>query len=285
MNKLSREKRSQILGILVEGGSLRSANRMAEVSINTVTKLLLDLGRVCSDYQARTLVSLHCKRIQADEIWNFCYAKRKNVPDRLRGQFGYGDIWTFTAICADSKLIVSWLIGPRDGGSATEFMQDVAGRVLSRVQLTANGNAMYLSAVEDAFGVNVDFAQLQKVYGVSAEGETRYSPPECIGVRCDRIQGNPQQKHISTSYVERQNLTMRMGMRRYTRLTNAFSKKIENQAAAVALHFMHYNFCRIHKTLRVTPAMEAGVSNHVWTLEEVIDLLESSESAVQGSSN
>lgn len=213
-------------------------------------------------------------RIECDEIWQFCYAKAKNVPEDKRGTFGYGDVWTWTALDADSKLIVSWLVGGRDGGTAYAFMTDVAGRLRNRVQLTTDGHKVYVEAVEDAFGADVDYAMLTKMYGRVLENETRYSPAKIISSTTEVIKGNPNPKLISTSYVERQNLTMRMHIRRFTRLTNAFSKKVENHAAAVALHFMHYNFCRVHQTLRVTPAMEAGISSHVWSLTELVSLLD-----------
>jgi IS1 family transposase len=274
MNKLATAKRAAILGMLVEGNSLRATTRMADVSINTVTKLLVDLGAACAEYQDRVLVNLPCRRIQADEIWAFCYAKAKNVPTDKLGTFGYGDIWTWTAMCADTKLIPSWLVGRRDAGCAHALIQDLAGRLAHRVQLTTDGNRVYLSAVEDAFGSEIDYAMLVKVYGPEAGGETRYSPPVVLGAYPATVTGNPDPAYISTSYVERQNLTMRMQMRRFTRLTNGFSKKVENHAAAVSLHFMHYNFARIHKTLRVTPAMEAGVSDHVWSLAEIVGLLD-----------
>ena len=272
MNRLPTAKRAAILGMLVEGNSLRATTRMADVSINTVTKLLADLGAAAAEYQDRVLVNLSCKRIQADEIWAFCYAKQKNVPTDKLGAFGYGDIWTWTAMCADTKLIPSWIVGRRDAGCAHALIQDLAGRLASRVQLTTDGNRVYLNAVEDAFGSEIDYAMLVKVYGPEPGGETRYSPPMVIATHPAVVTGNPDQAHISTSYVERQNLTMRMQMRRFTRLTKAFSKKVENHAAAVSLHFMHYNFARIHKTLRVTPAMEAGVSDHVWSLAEIVGL-------------
>src|SRR6266545_7344702 len=272
-NVLKPEKRAAIISALVEGNSIRATCRMVNVSKNTVVKLLMDLGSACAAYQFDALRDLSSKRIQIDEIWSFVYAKAKNVPQERRGQFGFGDVWTFTAIDADSKLCVSWLLGTRDGGTATEFMQDVAGRLSNRVQITTDGHRMYLPAVEDAFGANVDYAQIVKVYGTAPEAETRYSPAECIGCERTPIQGNPDPRHVSTSYVERANLTMRMGMRRFTRLTNAFSKKLANHAAAVALHFMHYNFCRIHQTLRITPAMAAGVAKSPWTVEDLVGLL------------
>ena len=250
---------------------------MADVSINTVTKLLVDLGVACAKYQDEVMRNLPCKRIQCDEIWSFCYSKQKNVPLKKQGEFGYGDVWTWTAICADTKLIPSWFTGDRDAGSAWEIMNDLAPRLARRVQLTTDGLKVYVEAVEDAFGANIDYAMLVKLFGENKTKteEHRYSPPKCNGTKRRSVQGNPDDDHISTSYVERQNLTMRMGMRRFTRLTNAFSKKVENHAHAVAVHFMHYNFARIHKSLRVTPAMEAGVSDHVWALEEIIGLLDS----------
>jgi IS1 family transposase len=247
---------------------------MCNVAFNTVLKLLPEIGAACEEYQQRMLVNLPCKRIQCDEIWSFCYAKAKNVPADKQGQFGYGDVWTWTAMCADTKLVPSWRIGTRGAGTAYEFMHDLAERLAHRVQLTTDGHRVYVDAVESAFGSEIDYAMLVKLYGADRdESEARYSPAECIGCRAIPITGKPKAQHISTSFVERQNLTMRMNMRRFTRLTNAFSKKVENHAAAVALHYMHYNFCRIHQTLRVTPAMEAGISDHVWSVEEIASLL------------
>ena len=272
VNRLPISKRAAILGMLAEGTSLRSASRLADVSINTVSKLLVDVGAACQGYQHNTLRSLRCNRIQCDEIWAFVYAKDKNIPAEKQGRFGYGSVWTWTALDADSKLVVSWLIGTRDADCAAQFMCDLASRMVNRVQLTTDGHKAYLIGVEEAFGADVDYSQLVKLYGETPEAETRYSPGDCIGCKRQPITGNPDPLHVSTSFVERQNLTMRMSIRRFTRLTNAFSKKLENHAAAVALHFMHYNFARIHKTLRVTPAMEAGVSDHVWDLEEIADL-------------
>jgi IS1 family transposase len=275
MNTLSKKRRAQVVAALVEGNSIRSTVRMTGVAKGTVLKLLADLGRACEDFHRRTVVNIRSKRIQCDEIWAFCYAKEKNLPEEKRGQYGYGDVWTWTALDADSKLIVSWLVGERDAGYATEFINDVASRLdNTRVQLTTDGLRAYLDAVEGAFGADVDYAQLVKLYGQAPEAEKRYSPAECIGCERKRIEGNPDPRHISTSFVERQNLTMRMSMRRFTRLTNAFSKKIENLEAAVALHFMWYNFGRIHQTLRVTPAMEAGLTDHVWSVEEIVGLLD-----------
>jgi IS1 family transposase len=267
MNKLSTAKRAQIIGLLVEGTSLRATSRLADCSINTVTKLLVDAGTACAVYQDKTLRNLPCKRVQVDEIWSFIYAKQRNVPEGMEDKAG--DVWTWTAICADTKLVPSFLVGGRDSGYAMEFIQDLAGRLASRIQLTSDGHKPYLEAVDSAFAGEVDFAQIIKIYGQAPEGQRRYSPPECIGTQVSCVSGYPDMQHVSTSYVERQNLTMRMSMRRFTRLTNGFSKKVENHAHAVALHFMYYNFGRIHKTLRVTPAMAAGVSDHVWSLEEI----------------
>ncbi|HEV2617970.1 MAG TPA: IS1 family transposase [Candidatus Acidoferrales bacterium] len=277
MNKLSTEKRSQVVSALVEGNSIRATVRMTGVSKNTIAKLLSELGEACADYLDKALVNLNCKRIQCDEIWSFCYAKDKNVPEKLRGTFGYGDVWTWTAMDAESKLIVSWLVGGRDAGTAYGFMDDLSKRLANRVQLTTDGHRAYLSAVEEAFGSEIDYAMLVKLYGASDERDTRYSPPECISCRQVEISGHPDPKHISTSHVERQNLTMRMQMRRFTRLTNAFSKKIENHIASIAIHFMHYNFCRVHQSLRVTPAMEAHLTDHVWTIDEMLSILDSKE--------
>ncbi|MBI4966352.1 MAG: DDE-type integrase/transposase/recombinase [Desulfomonile tiedjei] len=272
MNRLDIQKRAAILGCLVEGNSIRATARLTGVSKDTVVKLLVDVGRVCAEYQDKALRGLSCKRVQCDEIWSFCYAKEKNVPEDKKGQFGYGDVWTWTAIDADTKLVLSFLVGPRDGEAAEFFMQDVASRLTHRVQLSTDGHRAYLNAVEGAFGADIDYAMLVKIYGEDLEGERRYSQAKCIRAERTPITGKPHDSHISTSYVERQNLTMRMSMRRFTRLTNAFSKKVENLMHAVALHFMYYNFGRIHKTLRVTPAMEAKVTSHVWTLEEIAQL-------------
>ena len=272
MNRLSLQDRAQILGMLAEGNSMRATSRMADVSINTVTKLLVDVGAACADYQNAKLRDLPCKRLQCDEIWSFCYAKERNVPVDKRGRPGYGDVWTWTALCADTKLVPSWFVGRRDAFYARMFAQDLASRLSSRVQLTTDGHYAYLTAVEGAFGLDVDYAMLVKTYGEPVGEEHRYSPPVCTGALKRRIIGDPKIEDVSTSYVERQNLTMRMSMRRFTRLTNGFSKKIENLEHAVALHFMHYNFGRIHKALRVTPAMEAGKADHVWNLEEIAAL-------------
>jgi IS1 family transposase len=274
MNKLSTAKRAAVVAALVEGCSIRATVRLTGVAKNTVTKLLVELGEACTRYQNATLQNLSVRRVQADEIWSFVGAKDKNIPAERKGEYGIGSVWTWTAIDADTKLCISWLVGTRDAGSAHEFMTDVAGRIRTRVQLTTDGHGVYLAAVEDAFGGNVDYAQLVKIYGADPMAEKRYSPAQCIGCTAQTIQGTPDPKHINTSYVERQNLTMRMSMRRFTRLTNAFSKKVENHAAAVALYFMFYNFGRIHQTLRITPAMAAGVTDHVWGIEEIVRLLD-----------
>jgi IS1 family transposase len=275
MNRLPIEKRVQIIGLLTEGNSLRAASRLADVSINTVTKLLVDVGTACEAYQLDTLKSLPCKRVQCDEIWSFVGAKEANVPPNGRG-LGRGDVYTWVALDSDSKLVISWLVARRNVEYAKAFMQDVASRLANRVQLTTDGYKGYLVAVDDAFGANIDFAMLQKLYaneGRNArEAQHRYSPGHCIGAIKGAVSGTPKEEHVSTSHVERQNLTMRMHMRRFTRLTNGFSKKIANHECAVALHYMFYNFARIHKTLRVTPAMQAGISDHVWSLEEIAKL-------------
>jgi IS1 family transposase len=251
---------------------------MTGVAKDTVTKLLARIGQVCAEYQDKALRNLPCKRIQCDEIWSFCYAKEKNVPRDLRGKFGYGDVWTWTALCADTKLVPCWRIGGRSAWDAQHFMYDLAGRLTSRVQLTTDGHKAYLDAVDLAFGNDIDYAMLVKLYGNEPRTkETRYSPAICLGAIPTSVTGNPDRKHISTSFVERQNLTMRMQMRRFTRLTNAFSKKIENHEHAIALHFMHYNFCRVHQTLRVTPAMAANVTDHVWNISDIVTLLRKSE--------
>jgi IS1 family transposase len=273
MNKLNKAKQAQVVSSLVEGNSIRATVRMTGAAKNTVTKLLRDLGLACAEYQDKVFRNLTCKRIQCDEIWSFCYAKEKNVPADKLGRFGFGDVWTFTAICADTKLVPSWHIGRRDIEDAKIFMKDLAGRLKNRVQLTTDGHKMYLEAVEGAFGRDIDFSQLVKLYGQTSEGQKRYSPPQCTGTLKTKITGNPDARKVSTSYVERQNLTMRMNMRRFTRLTNAFSKKVENLFYALALHFMYYNFCRIHQTLRVTPAMEAKVTDHVWDIGELLNIV------------
>jgi IS1 family transposase/lambda repressor-like predicted transcriptional regulator len=276
MNKLDNKRRKQIIAALVEGTSIRATSRMVGVSKDTVMKLLVDVGKVCAEYQDWAFRNLSCKRVQCDEIWSFCYAKQKNVSPEKQGIFGVGDVWTWTAIDADTKLVPCWHVGRRDGRAAYEFIKDLESRLAHRVQLTTDGHRPYLEAVEAAFGSEIDYAMMIKIYGKPQE-EIRYSPPQILSIQCATVAGNPDPAHISTSYVERQNLTMRMSMRRFTRLTNAFSKKLENHMHAIALHFMFYNFCRIHKTLRCTPAMAAGVSKTVWEIEDIVNLLENAE--------
>jgi IS1 family transposase len=274
MNVLSIEQRTQIVAALVEGNSMRAISRMTGVSRNTVNKLLIDLGNACSEYQDKILRNLKCQHVQCDEIWSFVGCKQKNVTPDNQGN-GWGDVWTWVAMDADTKLIPCWYIGTRDAGSAYHFIHDLKARLATRVQLTTDGHRPYLHAVEEAFGADIDFAQLVKIYGNAPEGsEVRYSPAQCMGARRAVISGKPDYNHVSTSMVERQNLTMRMSMRRFTRLTNGFSKKVENHEHSVAIHYMHYNFGRIHQSLRVTPAMEAGIADHVWSLEEIVNLLQ-----------
>lgn len=274
MNKLSIGKRVQILSILCEGMSMRSVSRLADVSINTVSKLLVDVGTACATFHDERVRGVRAHRVQVDEIWSFCYAKQKNIANATNAPAEAGDMWTWTALEADSKLLISWLVGGRDLGYAIEFMNDLRSRIANRIQLTSDGHRVYLAAVEDAFGEQVDYAMLQKIYGTDPGAETRYSPAQCLGSKVETISGEPNPKHISTSYVERQNLTMRMHMRRFTRLTNAFSKKFENHVHMVALYTVFYNFAKMHKTLRVTPAMQAGVSDHVWEFAEIVALLD-----------
>jgi IS1 family transposase len=270
---LSMAKKTAVITALVEGCSIRSTSRMTGVAKGTILRLLAEVGKACADYLDVTIRNVPAKRVQVDEIWNFCYAKQKNATQEMWDRVGYaGDVWTFTAIDADTKLVISWAVGRRDAGCAADFLQDVAGRLANRIQLTTDGHKMYLTAVPDAFGNRIDFAQLQKIYGNDPEGQQRYSPAQCLGTRRVEVIGNPAEEHISTSYVERQNLNMRMQMRRFTRLTNAFSKKIDNLIHSVVLFHMHYNFARVHQTLRVTPAMEAGLSSHVWSIQEMVGL-------------
>jgi len=275
MNKLPIEKQIQIINLLVEGNSMRATARITDCSFNTVKKLLADTGKACFEYQDKAMKNLNCEKIQCDEIWSFCHSKEKNVPEEKKGILGFGDVYTWTAIDAKTKLVPSFLVGKRDASYAKIFIDDLSARLVNRVQLTTDGHKAYLEAIESSFGSNIDYAMLVKLYG-NEEGkgnEKRYSAPGFTGAKKTVISGNPDTKDISTSYVERQNLTMRMSMRRFTRLTNGFSKKIEYLEYAVALHFMYYNFSRIHKTLRVTPAMESGIANHVWSIEEIIKLI------------
>lgn len=272
MNQLSIEKRTHILSLLVEGNSLRSISRICDCSINTVTKLLVSVGKACQKFHNEKVINVNAKRVQADEIWSFVYAKEKNVPAGMEDKAG--DVWTWVGIDADSKLVISWLVGDRSADCANVFMHDVAARLKNRVQLTTDGLRAYLEAVEGAFEGRIDYAQLVKLYGNEIGGEKRYSPAECIGAKKMKVVGKPDFDHISTSYVERQNLTMRMHMRRFTRLTNAFSKKIENHVYAIAIHYVYYNWVKIHKTLRVTPAMEAGLTNKLMEISDIAKLTE-----------
>lgn len=273
MNCLDTKTRARVISCLIEGCSVRATVRMTGAAKNTVVRLLADIGIVCADYHDRYVRDLKVRRLQCDEIWQFVGSKAKNVSIEKK-QEGWGDIWTWIGIDADTKLVVSYLVGGRDGGWAMEFMQDCADRIRNRVQITTDGHRSYLDAVENAFGADIDYAQLQKIYGAPMDEEVRrYSPARCIGSDMKVVSGNPDPKHVSTSFVERQNLTLRMSNRRFTRLTNAFSKKIDNHRHSVALHYMYYNFCRVHQTLRVTPAMEAKLTDHVWSLEELCALL------------
>ncbi len=275
MNKLSTEDRAKVVRCLVDGNSIRGTVRITGVAKNTIVKLLADLGCACSEFQDRTLRNLTCQRVQVDEIWSFVGSKDKNVKPENKGVLGHGDAWTWTAIDADTKLVPSWMVGHRDALWGTTFMKDLASRMANRIQLTSDGHKAYLVAVEEAFKGEVDYSMLVKIYGPGEAGAGRYSPAQCTGCKKRGITGNPDEAHVSTSYAERANLTMRMNMRRFTRLTNAFSKKLANLEHAVSLHFMHYNFCRVHMSLKgKTPAMAAGVADHVWTIEEVIGLLE-----------
>ena len=276
MNRLNIQERARILGCMVEGNSVRATSRLTGADKKTVLRLLAEFGSACQKFHDATVRGVKSQRVQCDEIWSFVYAKARNVPERCRGVFGFGDVWTWTALCADSKLMLAYRVDRRDEEAAYAFMQDLRGRLENRVQLTTDGYGPYMAAVEDNFGGDVDYAMLVKLYG-EPKGNTperKYSPGECCGTRKRRITGQPVRKDISTSYVERMNLNIRMGSRRFTRLTNAFSKKVENHAHAMAVYFAYYNFCRIHQTLRVTPAMQAGISDHVWSLEELAALAE-----------
>jgi IS1 family transposase len=277
MNKLSTGRRAQILGMMAEGNSARAISRMTGASTNTILKLLEDAGEAFLASHDEHVRSVAAKRVQCDEVWSFVYAKAKNVATAKRQDLVYADAWTWVAIDADSKFVISYLVGGRDADYALGLMDDLRQRVTTRMQLTTDGHSAYLSAVEEAFGADIDYAQLVKLYGVppaEPEAARRYSPSECLGTRKTKITGNPDRRHVSTSYVERQNLTMRMAVRRFTRLTNAFSKKVENHAHSVAIHFMHYNFVRIHQTLRVTPAMAAGLTTKLWDLTDMARVIE-----------
>jgi IS1 family transposase len=277
MNRLSTAERARIVGMMTEGNSLRAITRMVGVSINTVTKLLVDLGTACAKFHDEHVRNVPAKRIECDEIWTFCYARKQNLPEAKKNQFGYGDVWTWVGMDADSKLVVNWMIGGRNAETALPFMHDLAGRLANRVQLTTDGLHAYLVATDAAFGTDIDYARLIKVYGSDPNAERRYAPPVCLSSKTEIVSGDPDPGYISTSYIERQNLTMRMSMRRFTRLTNGHSKKIQNHAHAVAIHYLHYNFGRPQKGLKGTPAMAAGLSDHVWSMEEIVGLLESAE--------
>jgi len=272
MNRLSLRQRTKVITALVEGNSIRATCRMTGAAKGTVIRLLIEVGKACYIYQYKNLKNLQSRRTQCDEIWSFCYAKQDNLPEKKRGKLGYGDVWTYVAMDADTKLVPCWLVGLRTANYAYQFMNDLAKRLTNRVQLTTDGHRKYLDAVDDVFGNNIDYAMLVKLYGSDPEGDKRYSPSKCLGAEVHVIKGNPEPKQISTSFVERQNLTMRMNMRRFTRLTNGFSKKVDNLKHAVALHFMYYNFARVHKTLGITPAMAAGIADHVWAIGEIITL-------------
>jgi IS1 family transposase len=274
MNKLNADKKAAVIAALVEGCSIRSTARLTGVAKSTILRLLEDVGAACAEYHNVMVRNIKAQRIQVDEIWSFCYAKQKNVTREIAETQIAGDVWTWVALDSDSKLAVSWLVGQRGADSATDFMQDVAARLANRVQLTSDGHKVYLNAVIDAFADDVDYAQLIKYFGNDPEAQKRYSPAKCNGCEKIRILGNPDPQHISTSHVERQNLTMRMNMRRFTRLTNAFSKKIENHMHSVSLFYMHYNFVRIHQTLKTTPAVAAGVSQKSWTIADIVALAE-----------
>lgn len=273
--------RAQVIRYLIEGNSVRSTVRMTGIAKNTVVKLLVEIGAACEEYQNEALRNLKCKRVQCDKIWSFVYAKQKNVTPEIAARQTAGDIWTWTALDADSKVIVTWMVGGRDAETAKHFIDDLAGRLTSRVQLTTDGHRVYLNAVEGAFGSEIDYAMLVKIYGADAADDSKYNPAECIDCKPIAITGRPDPRHISTNFVERENLSMRMMMRRFTRLTNGFSKKVENHAAMLSLCFFYHNFCRVRQTLRVTPAMEAGVSDHVWGVEEMVSILNAKESESQ----
>lgn len=282
MNKLDHNTRTLIIRLLVEGNSIRATSRIADVSKNTVNKLLIDAGKACAEYHDNHVRNVNASVIQCDEIWSFTYAKQKNVAGAKAAPEGAGDTWTWTAIDSDSKLIVSYMVGGRDGEYAIGFMDDLCARLANRVQLTTDGHKAYLEAVEGAFGGDVDYAQLIKLYGepTGQKGhERKYSPSECTGTQKRTVEGNPDKALISTSHIERQNLTMRMHMRRFTRLTNGFSKKVENHMHAVALHFMYYNFVKVHQTLKVTPAMEAGLTDRLWDIADLVALVDANEPA------
>jgi IS1 family transposase len=273
MNTLPFETRCQVVRCLVDGVSIRATTRITGVAKNTIQKLTRDLSAELVAYQDNTLRNLNCRRVECDEIWCFCYAKDKNLPDSMKGHPGVGSIWTWTAICAESKLMISWRLGARDAANAHMFAHDIKDRLANRCQLTTDGNRLYVNAIDDAFQGDIDYAMLVKLFGNEGEADTRYSPGECLGTRKEQVNGNPDMKYVSTAYAERQNLNIRMQNRRYTRLTNAFSKKAEMLAHSVNISFMYHNFVRVHQSLRMTPAMKAGIADHRWTIEEMVDLL------------
>jgi len=277
MNKLSLERKVRVIKALVDGNSIRATCRITDTAKGPVIRLVRDVGKVCAEYPDNNLRNLSCQRIECDDIWSFCYAKAKNVPRDKQNQFGYGDVWTFVALDSDTKLVLSWLVGLRELECAYEFAKDIKERLSSRVQLTTDGHRMYYEAVRNAFDNDIDYTMLVKYYGNAQDEDGRYSPPKCTQAKAKLVNGSPDMARVSTSYIERQNLTMRMSMRRFTRLTNGFSKKVENLEYAVALHFMYYNFARSHKTLTnpypKTPAMVAGLTDHIWTVDEIVQLV------------
>lgn len=277
MNRLASEQRTQVVNCLIEGCSILSTVRMTGVAKKTVMRIVMEVGAFCAEYQSRAFRNLNCKRIQVDELWSFVYCKQKNVTRKITEQHVAGDAWLWVAIDADSKLVPSWKIGQRDAITATEFIADLESRLASRVQLTSDGHKVYLNAVIDAFADQIDYAILHKIYGAENTGESRYSPARFIATEKVEVIGTPDPKHISTSFVERQNLTVRMTNRRFTRLTNAFSKKIENHVASIALGYFAYNFIKIHHTLRITPAMAAGVTDRLWEVKDLVAAWEVSE--------
>lgn len=273
MNRLNLEKRCSVIRCLVDGCSVRATTRITGVAKNTIQKLTRDLGEACLNFQDHMLQDLPCQRLQVDEVWNFCYAKDKNLPDNMKGMPGVGSMWTWTALCDTTKLLVSWQLGARDAATAYQFMADIQSRLANRVQLSADGNTTYLEAVESTFGAAIDFGQIVKIYGnADSKPETRYSPAKCLGTKRKRVTGDPAQEHISTSYVERQNLNIRMQNRRFTRLTNAFSKKADMLAYSIAIMFSYHNFVRKHQTIKTTPAVKAGIVDRVWSIENLVEL-------------
>lgn len=282
MNRLTSEQRAKVISCLIEGNSIRSTVRITGVAKKTVMRLVFEVGSFCADYQDRVFRDLKCERIQVDECWSFCYCKEKTVTPKIEANNpGAGDAWLWAAIDADTKLVPCWLVGKRDPASARDFIEDLAGRLSNRIQLTSDGLKLYIKAVDKAFGGDIDYAQLVKIYGISEEGEKRYSPSVCLGCESHAVTGNPDPKHINTSYVERHNLSVRMTVRRFTRLTNAFSKKIGNHIAAVALGYFAYNFIKIHRTLRMTPAMAAGVTGRLWNVEDLVAAWEAEEGGTE----